>query len=833
MDFITTLIETAKIYYTTGVRWAFIILAFYILLRQIKSLVQARNPSEIWAYLGCPDGSSVPLTHWENLIGRGKGCDVVINLGSVSRSHGTIIRDTDGIWKYNDLLSKNGSMVNGEVVQGPTEIGAGDILTIAGADFTLYPVSHQERMANIAKRKRRTVNVSPWPSLFALTIFQLLTIIQFSISLGDDFPTGLIPAYTLLSGVMWAYVIVMRRFKRVGFEMEIIAFFLSTLSLAVTTSAYPSTVFKQSICVVLGVILFLVLCWLLRDLGRTKKIATILMGVAVILLIINLTLGQLKYGATNWVKIGGFTFQPSEMVKIAFIYIGAASLDELQQRKNMMVFLIFSVFCLGCLAIMGDFGTAIIFYVTFLVISFLRSGDFTRLLLVIGASALMGMMIIRFKPYIANRFAAWGHVWDDPTGSGYQQVQAMCASASGGIPGLGAGNGALSSVGASPTDLVFCLVSEEWGLIIAILMIVCIVTLGVFAVRSIIAGRSTYYSIAACGAMSMFVFQTTLNVFGTVDLFPLTGVTFPFVSAGGTSMIASWGMLAFLKAADTRQNASFAISLDKKDSRNTMDNYGMQDDILNEIGMGGGAASAAARQAAAVNRARAQKNPESVPKASEYSYDSKKATLVQPSMNKIKGRGHFDNKGASNYQRQSDDEFFKNFEDGRPENSGDSFESRYERVAPKTSRKDLERQTRQKAEAQKRAKLEQQKRAQLEQQKRAQLEQQKRAKLEQQKRAQLEQQKRAKLEQQKRAQLERQKRAKLEQQKRAQLEKQKQEKLEQQRRIQLEKQRRAQAERIRRQKQYEAQQRAKGQQPKREEEQPLTLEDLFGDDYKK
>ena len=808
MDFITTLIETAKVYYTTGVRWAFIILAFYILLRQIKSLVQARNPSEIWAYLGCPDGSSVPLTHWENLIGRGKGCDVVINLGSVSRSHGTIIRDTEGVWKYNDLLSKNGSMVNGEVVQGPTEIGAGDILTIAGADFTLYPVSHQERMANIAKRKRRTVNVSPWPSLFALTIFQLLTIIQFNISLGDDFPTGLIPAYVLLCGAMWAYVIVMRRFKRVGFEMEIIAFFLSTLSLAATTSAYPSTVLKQSICVVMGVILFLVMCWLLRDLKRTKKIATILMGVAVILLIINLTLGQLKYGATNWVRIGGFTIQPSELVKIAFIYIGAASLDELQQRKNMMVFLIFSVFCLGCLAIMGDFGTAIIFYVTFLVISFLRSGDFTRLLLVIGASGLMGMMIIRFKPYIANRFAAWGHVWDDPTGSGYQQVQAMCASASGGIPGLGAGNGALSSVGASPTDLVFCLISEEWGLIIAILMVVCIVTLGVFAVRSIIAGRSTYYSIAACGAMSMFVFQTILNVFGTVDLFPLTGVTFPFVSAGGTSMLASWGMLAFLKAADTRQNASFAISLDKKDSRSYDDNYGVQDDVLNQIGMGGGAASAAARQAAAVNRARAQRNPESVPKASEYSYDSKKATLVQPSMNKIKGRGHFANKGASNYQKQSDDEFFKNFEEGRSGNNDNSFESRYERVAPQTSRKDVERQTRQKAEAQRRAKLEQQKRAQLEAQRRAKLEQQKRAQLEKQKRAQLEK---------KRAQLEQQKRAKLEQQ----------------RRLQLEKQKRAQAERIRRQKQYEAQQRAKGQQSKREEERPLTLEDLFGDDYKK
>ncbi|MBE6029849.1 MAG: hypothetical protein E7226_06885, partial [Clostridiales bacterium] len=103
------------------------------------------------------------------------------------------------------------------------------------------------------------------------------------------------------------------------------------------------------------------------------------------------------------------------------------------------------------------------------------------------------------------------------------------------------------------------------GLVIAVLSVLCIITLAVFAYRSIIAGRSTYYCIAACAATSMFMFQAILNVFGSVDLLPLTGVTFPFVSSGGTSMIVSWGMLAFLKAADTRQNASLAVRVHEKD----------------------------------------------------------------------------------------------------------------------------------------------------------------------------------------------------------------------------------------------------------------------------
>lgn len=100
---------------------------------------------------------------------------------------------------------------------------------------------------------------------------------------------------------------------------------------------------------------------------------------------------------------------------------------------------------------------------------------------------------------------------------------------------------------------------EEWGLIIAVLAVMSIVTLSVYAYRSIFAGRSTFYTIAACGAMSMFIFQTCLNVFGCVDILPFTGVTFPFVSNGGTSMMVSWALLAFLKAADTRERASIAV----------------------------------------------------------------------------------------------------------------------------------------------------------------------------------------------------------------------------------------------------------------------------------
>ena len=90
---------------------------------------------------------------------------------------------------------------------------------------------------------------------------------------------------------------------------------------------------------------FFGLCWYLRDLNRTKKITYIIIGASVVLLAANLILGTTKFGSTNWLSIAGFSFQPSELVKIAFIFVGAATLDELQQRRNLTVFMLFSVFC--------------------------------------------------------------------------------------------------------------------------------------------------------------------------------------------------------------------------------------------------------------------------------------------------------------------------------------------------------------------------------------------------------------------------------------------------------------------------------------------------------
>ncbi|MEE3382871.1 MAG: FtsW/RodA/SpoVE family cell cycle protein [Anaerovoracaceae bacterium] len=599
----------------------FVVLGLYILVRCIVSLVRSKNPPEVWAYLKVTtytqdeSGNMVPvkeisepLTHWENVIGRGRTCDVSVNDSALSRNQGLLIRDEEGTWTYRDLGSMNGTWLTeapgkesyktfrtqgkgdrnayldylkemevrdsggredepvliskGKGVEGPAvELEYGDTLRSGHTEFTLLPISLEEKKNNLEMRLDDTRLMSQGPSMAALTLFQILTFLQLWMVKGDEYSMPLMTAFGGLFIIEWIYVLAVRISKRRGLEMEVMAFFLCTLSLAVIASKDPGDLVKQTIAIGIGVVAMFILCLFLSDLDRSKQIRIFLIVVAAGLLVVNLVFSTYTNGAKNWLSIGGVSFQPSELVKVVFVWVGAGTLDELFRKKNLYLYLAFSLFCLAALALMGDFGTALIFFVTYLVISFLRSGEISQLLLLVGAAGAGGFIILKFRPYIATRFATWTHVWEPDfiNNGGYQQTRTLTASASGGLLGTGAGSGWLAREFAADTDTVFGMLIEEWGLIIACFAVLSIVTLAFFAVRSITSGRSAFYTIAACGAMSMFVFQTMLNIFGCTDILPFTGVTFPFVSNGGTSMIVSWALLAFLKSADTRLHASLAV----------------------------------------------------------------------------------------------------------------------------------------------------------------------------------------------------------------------------------------------------------------------------------
>ena len=545
-------------WYTAIVRFFFPVLAFLILFRAVRSLLSIPHTPEVWAQLSLPNGSSVTLNHWENIIGRSAWADVKLVYPSISRQHAALCRGEKDQWTVYDLGSRGGTLVNGEAVEGSMEVSLGDTITLGGVDLIFLPqtVAEQEEM-DLRRQAERPTAI--WPSFVWLTIFQVMTCLQLIVAMGTEVTAAVPLAFVGLTAVMWGYFIALRMTRCVGFEMETIAFFLSTLSLAVTASSAQGSLIKQLIAIILGLGLFLALGIFLRDLERVQKNRWRMAALAIGLLGITLVLGKAKYGAVNWISVGPFSFQPSEIAKICYIFAGAATLERLFHKRNIYLFILLTGLCIGLLGLMSDFGTAAIFFVTFLVIAYLRSGDWATLSRICGGAVFGAGIIVTFKPYILSRFASWGHAWEAASTTGYQQTRTMFAAASGGLLGMGAGNGWLQRIAAADTDLVFGILCEEWGLVIALFAVISIITLAVFTVRILRVGRSSFYMISACAAGSLLVFQTCLNVFGAVDLLPLTGVTFPFVSNGGSAMMSAWGLLAFLKASDTRENASFAI----------------------------------------------------------------------------------------------------------------------------------------------------------------------------------------------------------------------------------------------------------------------------------
>lgn len=414
---------------------------------------------------------------------------------------------------------------------------------------------------NKAAKKKKIPKIKPinnFALMAFLTLFEAVTAFSaaWSPELGIQYQT--LAAMGILIVVEWAYLIVFyTAMHRRNFELEMIAFFLCATGISVIGSVSPSAALKQCLMIVAGVIVYIVMVFLLGNVDLCMKLRLPVAIAALLLLLVNLIIAETTNGARNWITIGGengITLQPSEFVKVAFIFVGAATLEKIQTSKNIFAFIGFAVACVGSLILIRDFGTALIFFITFIIIAFMTSGDIKTIILAV-ASAVLGVgIVLRYRSYVMARFSVYRHVWeaDYYNTSGYQQTRTLVGLASGGLFGIGIGNGYTRNVYASTTDLIFGVICEEWGYVFGVILVLAFVAIAVSALVNSIAARSTFYTIAAVAAAGLLLFQTALNIFGITDVLPLTGVTLPFVSQGGSSMISCWAILAYIKASDVR-----------------------------------------------------------------------------------------------------------------------------------------------------------------------------------------------------------------------------------------------------------------------------------------
>ena len=539
-----------------GLRMLMPLFAIVIVYQCYAAMRRRRRPEKPLVSLYNPNsGGMIPVVFWENSIGRSKSSDIIINDLSVARNHCVLLRRSAG-WFISDVGSVTGTFVNGVRVHGRAQVLIDDIITIGSTEYQLKrggDFNSKLRPNRFFQKASDKPAIRSWKLMFMITLFHLFMAVEAMFWNDATHVYSPLILFGALAAVEWGFFCVSYfALRRVNFELEALALFLTGIGVMMLVRQVEKSAYVQLIAGAIGMALFCLIVKFIEDPDRVNKLRLPVMIAAVVFLSNSIVFGKVTNGAANWVRIGSISFQPSEFVKTLFIFIGASALDQLMTKKNLIELIVFSVVCVGLLAFMGDFGTALIFFVTFLLIAFMRSGDFRTVILAIASAVFGVVLVLSYKPYVADRFKTWRHVWEYTSTGGFQQATAMMYIASGGLFGVGIGNGFFKQIGESESDLVFALIGEEMGIIVAIVIALAVALLIIYTRAITTRSRSAFYSISACCAAGLLVVQLSLNVLGAVDILPFTGVTFPFISAGGSSIISCWGLLAFIKAADER-----------------------------------------------------------------------------------------------------------------------------------------------------------------------------------------------------------------------------------------------------------------------------------------
>ena len=388
-------------------------------------------------------------------------------------------------------------------------------------------------------------------ALFLLLIFEFLSL---SMSLiynikhidNTDFVTYLaIILATLLSTFLINKVI-----KSDGILLMIVNMLFS-IGVALIYRLDPSLGRRQLQYYLVGLFMFFVTYLVMKSYNGWHKLSKFYVAISAVLFILTLIFGSNIYGAKNWIYLGPITIQPSEFIKVPLAFFIASFYTHYSEicnkpfGKYYMNFVIF-VF-IGFLFLQKDLGTALIFFSTMILSQFVYDKD--RKLIVANLLAMILGSIIAYHlfSHVQIRVATWKDPWSDIDVTGYQITQALFAMASGGLFGSGIGLGRPDFIPVAESDFIFSAICEEMGIFMGIAVVLLFMILVYRAIKISLIQKDKFYSILAFCIGVLFAFQTFIILGGVLKLIPLTGVTLPFISQGGSSMIAGFILLACLQ----------------------------------------------------------------------------------------------------------------------------------------------------------------------------------------------------------------------------------------------------------------------------------------------
>lgn len=416
--------------------------------------------------------------------------------------------------------------------------------------------------------KRSTGNIPFVLVLFSLSAFGLLAINDpegFNINIGL---LGVLVSAILLFQFYFLYYLF------IGMD-EILLLVVDTLSLlgfVILQRLTPELALHQIEWFAIGNILmliFMILIPLFKDLSRLNYPLMIL-GVGILFIV--LFFGEESGGATSLLSIGPYSIQPSEFVKIIFIIVLAFYLKEKKSfKQNIPLFVFIACAILG-VVLQKDLGSALLYFLLFIFIYYISTSDWLLTSAILAAGIFASMISYRIFSHVRVRVEAWKNPWADVGGRGYQVAQSLMAIGSGGLLGFGLGLGEPYVIPASRTDFIFAAICEEFGVLIGGMIIGFYIIFLVRGMQKALKAQNTSDMLLACGSTISLVIQAFIIIGGVIKLIPLTGITLPFISYGGSSMIVCFCILGIIQGVSIK---NYRFSTDEK----LEDNLEDEDDI--------------------------------------------------------------------------------------------------------------------------------------------------------------------------------------------------------------------------------------------------------------
>lgn len=365
------------------------------------------------------------------------------------------------------------------------------------------------------------------------------------------------------------YILLKVVFKGLDGFLLLIVDVLFVIGLIMLQRLSPSQAMSQVEWFGMGCIALVISMIVTSLVKEDRRFLYTLMGIGIFLLILPLVFGQIIGGAKNWVFIPLFGkkigFQPSEFVKIILVFVFAIEFSEERSLKERLPVFIFTAICMLILVLSRDLGGALLFFGLFLFIYPIATSDI--LLTTAAAGAGVGGAILSYYlfSHVKVRVEAWKNPWANIEDRGYQIAHALIAIGSGGLVGAGLGLGIPYIIPASKTDLIFAAICEEMGILVGLMIIGFY---GMLAVRGAVIAMNAENKLDALLAMGATVslsLQSFVIIGGVIKLIPLTGVTMPFVSYGGSSMVASFAMIGIIEGVAIK---TYKASLDDETGDN-------------------------------------------------------------------------------------------------------------------------------------------------------------------------------------------------------------------------------------------------------------------------